>query len=391
MRISYLPKRIAEYGALTFASLGWTLVSRLRSRRINPGAVRKVLLIPHPGIGNLILLTPALQAIRHQFPDSQISVVVDASGCAEVFRDAAGLVHETLVFDFAKESLGGLWRFWAQHRVRDFDLAFSCWGFLHALFAWLSGARTRVGFQYKLGFHRRSSFLLTSAVAFDHRKHEVEQYLDLLKPLGIEVAKPEIFFPLSDEDIQKAEELLRAEVRNAETHPLIGLHIGSNENLAAKRWPPGSFAALLERIRADYPAVVFVLVGGKNEIAYTQRFVTRCGVPVINFVDRLTLKETAALIRRCELFISNDSGPMHLAAAVKTPVIGIFGPTVYWKNAPWGDPRRCIVVRKDMPCSPCYVPYSARLSCPDPRCLRELTVDDVYEKVRPILKEICSS
>lgn len=389
--MSNLAKRLGEYGVLTFASLGWWLLHSLQSQRIQLGAVRKILLIPHPGIGNLILLTPALHAIRQQFPDSRISVVVETEGAAEVLHATGGLVDETVLFDFANKSLGEIRRFCTEYGARDFDLALSCGRFPHAFMAWLMGARTRIGHTYRLGFHRHSGFLLTTAVRLDQRKHEVEQYLDLLKPIGIEVARPEIFFSLSADDVEKAEGLLQAELPDVTTRPLIGLHIGSNENLAVKRWPAESFAALLERIHTDYPSIVFVLVGGENEVAYTQKFVDGCGVPVINFTGRLGLKETAALIRQCGVFISNDSGPMHIAAAVKTPVVGIFGPTVYWKNAPWGDPRRCIVVRKDMPCSPCYVPYSAQLSCTDPRCLRELTVDEVYKKVKPLLKEYCCS
>jgi ADP-heptose:LPS heptosyltransferase len=389
MRASDLPKRILEYGVLSFASVGWTLLSRLRPRRIELDSVRNVLLIPHPGIGNLILLTPALLAIRQKLPATRISVVVDESGCAEVLRTLPELVQEVLFFDFTRLSFGSLRRFLAQHRSKVFDLSFSCWGFPHGLLAWLLGARRRIGFQYKLGFHRCSSFLLTTGVSFNHCKHEVNQYLDLLKPVGIEVASPEIFFPQSGEDDERVEALLRAEVSESDIRHLVGLHIGSNDNLMAKRWPPESFASLITRIRSEFPSVSFVLVGGKNEVPYAQRFVARCHEAIINFVGRLELQQTAALIRRCALFISNDTGPMHIAAAVKTPVIGIFGPTVHWKNAPWGDPHQCIVVRKDLPCSPCYVPYSARIACTDPRCLRDLTVDEVYEKAKPILRERC--
>ena len=136
-----------------------------------------------------------------------------------------------------------------------------------------------------------------------------------------------------------------------------------------------------------------VVMGGASERKIVNRFlqIVDSKVKVLDLVGKTGLKKDAALIQRCDLFISNDSGPMHIAAAVGTPVIGIFGPTNPVKNRPWGSETEAIVVRKTLPCSPCYVAFSAHIECTNPNrleCMDLISVDEVFEQVETILEDL---
>ena len=163
--------------------------------------------------------------------------------------------------------------------------------------------------------------------------------------------------------------------------PRIGFHPGSGIDLGknVKRWPIMQFAQLADMLARKYGAEICVF-GGPEESQLIHSMISNMTEHANSFTNQ-NIQETAALISCCDVFVSNDSGLMHIAAAMKVPVIGIFGPTLWWKNSPWGTPH--MIVRCDMSCAPCY--KLSGVSCRDQKCLSEITVKDVFDAVNTLL------
>ena len=199
-----------------------------------------------------------------------------------------------------------------------------------------------VGANIKVGFRDGwwHNWIFDEMVDINQHMHEVDWYLTLAGKLGAKSAgrKPEIV--LQDEHVRFAERTLP----RWENRCIIGIHPGCGDAQAYKRWPPDRFASVADHLVQHYDAHV-VLFGGPNEVSLTEsiRSIMR-EAEVTVLTGRMSLLEAAACMTRCDLFISNDSGLMHLAAAVGTPVVAIFGPTSESKNAPLGSTS--IIVRK---------------------------------------------
>jgi len=363
----------------------WIAVRPFAERRKEPASVRNVLLLPVGGIGNVILFTPVVSLLRKRYPDARLTFVLRSRGAAEVLRGYANA--EFIEFDF--RSMKDVRRFVRSHSLPRFDLALNCETFYGAYLAFLCGTRLILSFTYSFGVTAQSDFLCHRARNVDHGKHEVLQYFDLYRMIDSDVERlgEETFVHIGEEEKEFAKSAV-AEARR-DGGPLIGMHIGSLPEVPEKRWPAERFADLIGRLARTEGAKVLV-VGGRGEEAERDllRTLLDAGVSIADFVGKTSLKETAALIRECDLFISNDSGPMHIASAVGTPVVGIFGPTNPEKNRPWSGKAPTVVVRRDLECSPCYRAFSGFVRCTNPNlleCLTSVTVDDVYHAARRLL------
>jgi len=349
-----------------------------------PTDVHEILLLPVGGIGNVVLITPLIEVLRAAYPGARFTVVLRSRGGAEVLRTFPDLtVHE---FDFAGPAAVG--RFVQEHHLPRFDLAFNLETFLGALLAALSRTRCLVSFTYSFGVTAHSDFLCCRTRPIDIRKDEVRQYLDLFRLVRDDVPEPPPAprLILSPKDEQYAAEVLD---EAPEGSMRIGLHIGSLPQVTEKRWAAERFAEVATALAGACGALI-VLLGSRGEEETRDRFraALGAGVPLIDLIGRCSVRQTAAVLHRCTLFIGNDSGPMHLAAAVGTPVVAVFGPTDPRKNAPWGDQAHHVVVREDLPCSPCYKPYSGRVVCTNPvhlECLERVTAGRVLQAARSIL------
>ncbi len=343
--------------------------------------IGKILAISSTGIGNLVLYTPVLRALRRDFPESSITLIVGSSAAASLLAGSKE-VDEIIILD-KKISAPRYWRSLINNmRKRRFDLVVT--SFLDqslkvAIFSWLTGAKYRVGFSNPV-YGR----LYTHQVPVSEKKHEIEYNLDLLRVLGIKIRReqekqPFIFTTALEEEFA-TDFLLKNNLTRKDI--LVGLHPGSGLIPGtAKRWPKDRFAKLGDLLLAA-PHVKVIIFGGPEERYAAEeiaRFMRKKPVIAAGEVD---IKVTSCLIKRCQLFISNDSGLMHIAAAVKTPVIAIFGPTLWWKNFPWGKNNQ--VVRRDLYCSPCY--NYAPIKCRDLKCMLNISVEEVYEKARVVLR-----
>ena len=139
---------------------------------------------------------------------------------------------------------------------------------------------------------------------------------------------------------------------------------------------------LNQRDEADY--VKIIIFGGKDEIELVDVILENMKESPINVVGKTSLRQTAALIEKCKIFISNDTGPMHIAAAMGVPVVAIFGPTNFYRTSPFG--KQHIIVKSDLPCVPCYRGGNAK--CDEIRCLKLISVDDVLNAVESLITKL---
>lgn len=338
---------------------------------------RKILIVRTDRIGDVLLTTPVIKALRDNLPQAYIAMMVDPSA-SEIVKDNPYL-DEVIIYD--KKGLHKGFRenfkFILNLRRKEFDLALV----LHTkhrmnLICWLSGIRERVGY-----CNEKFGFLLTKRLT-DTRpeglKHEVDYCLDVLKAIGIESGEKELFIPVDSESKKWAEDILK-ENHISNTDRLVAVHPAAS--CISKRWFPERFAKLADNLIEKYNVKILV-VSGKEDISYSQEMISKTINRVLDFSGKTSLKQLAALLSKCCLFISNDSGPCHIAAAVRIPVISIFGRNqrglspVRWR--PLGE--KSIVVHKEIGCKDC----SAHNCQKKFACLQAITVDDILRYVDTI-------
>ena len=328
-------------------------------------------------IGDSVMTIPALKRLRRRF--SNASIYLHTRGWAEgVFRDA-DFLDGIIPIDQSGSKVGNVLAQARELRKHSFD---SCYlfpnSFESALVAKLSGIKERIGYSTE-----RRGIFLTAAVSvpfWKTERHESEYYLNLIGPAAEIEHSSGTNFPLltvSDERRDKAADLLKS--LGVETSiPIIALGPGSTNSLA-KRWPAESFASISSKLHGD-PGANVVLMGGSDDSAVAARLVGLTPAPVIDLTGKTDLATATAVLSVADLFISNDMGLAHIAAATGTPTIVLFGPTNELTTHPLGP--RVEIIREPVECSPCML-----RSCPiDHRCMTRITPERVFESAVKMLE-----
>ncbi|HMO51465.1 MAG TPA: glycosyltransferase family 9 protein [Kiritimatiellia bacterium] len=360
-------------------------------------APHRVLVVSVSGIGNTLLATPFLREFKRKFPQAALDLLVWGKSAAAPL-EGSGWVDRIWV---APSGFGAWMAMIRTLRRSAYDVVLTVFPSNKAayhVFAMLTGARYRVGHAYADGW-KRGEWLLTHRVPAQEALHDVEQNLALLDVFedgsaGEPALNRRLFFHVTEEDRSFAASWVQ-EAGWSGRH-LIGIHPGAGAAVTYqhwqghwKRWPHESFAELLCGWAAREDLAV-VLVGGPEEDELKAAVVEAAGSPAN--VRRLTanLKRTAAVLERCSLMISNDSGLMHVATAMGVPTLALFGPTQPSRTSPVGEGHR--VLRKEGPGRPCLrYPFhsaSSKIRCPcQGQCLRDISVDDVRAVAGEILAQ----
>jgi len=337
-------------------------------------SIRQILVRGPNWIGDAVMSEPALVAIRGVFPSAEIALLVKPV-IAELLNGHPAVDRVVIYEDRGRHAgLSGKWGLAQALRRERFDLAILFQNaFEAALLAFLAGIPIRYGYATD-----GRGWLLSAPVARPDRNtigHQVQYFLSLLKPLGVTApARAPRLFLAEREEAECSQRL--AEVGIAESDRLLGLNPGSTYG-SAKRWLPERFAETADRLlreqvgRGERVERV-VIVGARGEEGLGEAIANRMQVKPIVLSGRTTIRELMAVIKRCSLFITNDTGPMHIAAAFGVPVVAVFGPTDSRATAPFGNEHS--VVRHPVECAPCLL-----RECPiDHRCMTRVTVDDVF-------------
>ncbi len=332
-------------------------------------ALKRVLLRGPNWIGDAVMCEPAISAVRRLFPQAELTLLVKPA-VAELFTGHPDVSH-ILVYDDRGQHAGltGKWRLANAMRRGRFDLAILFQNaFEAALLAFLAGIPQRYGYATD---GRR--LLLSDPVPRPGRgaiSHQVEYYLGMLRPLGCEepAASPRLVL-FREEETAMAKRLAESGISGAEL--LIGLNPGSTYG-GAKRWLPERFAETADRLAGQLNAKVLI-VGARGEEPLAQAIAGRITSKTVILSGKTSVRELMAAVKRCAVVVTNDTGPMHIAAAFGVPVVAVFGPTDWRTTAPFGTGHA--LVRQPVDCSPCLL-----RECPiDHRCMTRVTVDEVVQ------------
>jgi ADP-heptose:LPS heptosyltransferase len=337
---------------------------------------RPVLVIKMFGMGSVLLSVPLLDAVRSAYPASRIVYLTFATNAAVLGK--IGHVDEILTIDTSSA-----WRFvstagravFAIRRLHPrsvFDLEF--FSKFSTLISALSGAPIRIAFDLPARWRRWN---ITHPVALDHDSHVTQVFLRQISALGrTAAARPDLRLAADETGRAELDRLPGGMPADAE---VIVVNINAGETSLDRRWPADRFMEVIRRTAVERPGARFFFTGLPAERAYVAEALSGQQAPgdrIVNCAGELSVSGLIALFERANLLLTNDSGPMHLAAAVGTPVVALFGPESPKLYGPAGRAR---VIYRALPCSPCLTMYNAKMfTCPyGRRCMQEISVEEV--------------
>ncbi len=340
----------------------------------------KILVRANNWIGDVVLMTPALHSLRTAFPEASITVLAKP-WVIPVLKNNSDINNILLYDDQSLHSgLRGTIRLASQLRGQGFHCAILFQrAFEAALLSFLARIPNRAGFTTDA-----RGFLLTHKARpkkRDFSVHRVEHNQRLLAGLGLAPISTNPALPLSQESIRQAKQRL-ADLGVPANAFLFGLNPGATFG-GAKRWPVARFAALSDQIVQAFGAKGIIFGGSSEKVLGDQVIKQLGGKDIFNLAGETSLSEAIALIGLCGLFITNDSGLMHIAAALDIPLVAIFGPTDYRTTSPWSNKYK-LVRKTDLSCSPCM-----KRECPldHHQCMEAITAQEVFDSVQRLLDQ----
>lgn len=326
-------------------------------------------------IGDLVISTSVFPVLRKQFPSAHIAALTFLEN--REILEGNPFIDEVILYDKkgSEKSFFGNFLFARRLAKKQFDAVIH----LHSTNR-VHIAGFLAGIPVRIGWDRRSKWALTHPfpdVKAEGKKHEAEYNFDLLSPLGIKPPeKPETFFPVSEKAADSLDELfMHLKIKGG----LPAVVLNPSASCPSKRWPPERFAELAARLHTEYDCGIF-LIGGPQDIYLSDEIKKLAAAPVYDLTGRLSLSMLGAFLRRAALLISNDTGPVHVAAAVGTPVVSIFG-----RNQPGLSPARwkplgtgSRIVWKDVGCTDCLA-HNCQIKF---LCLTEISVEDIMNSIR---------
>ncbi|MHB8092459.1 MAG: lipopolysaccharide heptosyltransferase II [Syntrophales bacterium] len=346
-------------------------------KKLPDGGIDRLLIRGTNWIGDVVMTLPAVAAIRARWPDARISVLAKP-WVAEVYR-LASQIDEVIIFEQPGRHAGivGKLRLAKELQEKGFDCAILLQNAIEAaIIAKLAAIPRRAGYNSDgRGMLLTHSVRRTAAI---RRAPQSDYYLEMVRALGCPpvTRKPRLH---AGHDYAALAESLFSRFGIAERGILIGISPGAAYG-PAKRWLPDRFASVANFLIEEYKGQVIVF-GSEGDRASAAAVQEHTSHKLIDISGKTNLKEAIALIARCDIFISNDSGLMHVAGALGIPTVAIFGSTNPATTSPAGE--KSVVIHHDVPCSPCLKPV-----CPtDFRCMKLITVAEVCETARKLLQE----
>lgn len=344
------------------------------NRKLPQSGLNKILIRGTNWIGDAVMTLPAVASVRAAYPGAHLAVLAKPP-VTDIYR-LFSAADEIIPYENKFDTPLGVFRLAGALRAKKFDAAILLQNAIEAaIIALAAGIRVRAGFNSD-----GRGLLLTHAVRRTEAifgVHQIDYYLEMVKALGTA-------------DIDRAMHL-ETYISPAAARGVLQQYLPNNSGATigiapgatygpAKRWLPERFAAAGDRLGKDLNAQV-VLFGGKTDWDAAEQVRKQARTNMINLAGLVSLEETIHIISQCRLFLSNDSGLMHVAGALNIPTVAVFGSTNPVTTSPAGE--KTILVRKPVPCSPCL-----KATCPtDFRCMTLITVDDVVAAANTLLKK----
>jgi heptosyltransferase-2 len=349
---------------------------------------KSIFVTPMIGMGDVLMTTPALKLLKKNLPDYTITYCTLNRGIASLLKNNSD-IDKIVCYDFfSTKKIKELFRYISEQTFRhSHSLTFYPSNRIHYnVVSLLTGAPNRIGHQYLRMNFSQGNWLKNRTIKEIDTLHCVEENVKLLSFFNIKTDMHSI--PPMSMVLDKSEILTGALLKKqycGDTYS-IGVHAGTSilKGHIARRWPMNYFAETVRKI----PEAHFLLFGTKEELEANQHILDNTPKGQVTFVADKSIREVASVIKACDTFLSNDSGLMHLAAAVGTPVISLIGPTNPAYIRPWGVKNK--VLTAHAPCSPCFVYSPKSLSCSEKNkfhCLYDLHVDTVVDTIREFMKD----
>lgn len=329
-------------------------------------------------IGDSVLTTPLIQKTKKLFPDTKI-VVITRPQTEDIFKPLPEVSEVILNDKRGWNKIAGVWKTAQAIKKSDIDiLLVPHRSFRSALIAWLSGVKIRIGFTSSEGW-----FLYTKTVPFNWMIHDAERNLSLLQGIAKEQFGGEklsmSFTPSAEENVAR---LLKD--FNLEGKPLVGIHAGSA--WPTKCWPMEYFVELISKLQTELGVQAVLVGGGKQDTDLGEKICQLAKGHAASLCGKTSLADLMALMKHFKLFITNDSGPMHIATAFEVPTLAIFGPTTRELGFfPYGQGHRVMEV-KNLECRPCALHGGKKCPLGHFKCMRDITPDEVFKNAKEMLK-----
>ena len=353
---------------------GWWMVMLEARNKLPQEGLNKILIRGTNWIGDAVMTLPAVASVRAAYPKAHLAVLAKPP-VADIYKMFSA-ADEIIPYEKKFDNPLGVFRLAHTLRLKKFDAAILLQNAIEAaIIALAAGIRIRAGYNSD-----GRGFLLTHAIRRTKdifKVHQINYYLEMVKALGC----ADVHRTLHLETLispATAKEVLRQYLPEG-SPAIIGIAPGATYG-PAKKWLAERYAAAADRLSVDLNAQV-VLFGGEADRETAEQVRKQARTSLINLAGRTTLRETIYLISQCRLFLSNDSGLMHVAGALNIPTVAIFGSTNPVTTSPPGE--KTILVRKPVSCSPCL-----KKTCPtDFRCMTMITVDDVVEAAKTLINK----
>ena len=340
---------------------------------------KNILIVRTDRIGDVVLTTPVISALRENYPHARLSIMVTPQ--TKEIVEGNPYLDSVIILDRKKthKNFGRLLKFILDLREKKFDLAI----ILHTkkmtnLICFLAGIPQRVGYR-----NEKFGFLLTEGIKDTRNqgtKHEAEYSLDVLRHLGITAGQPKVYLPVQPEAERWAEQFLQESNLTAADR-LIAVH--PDASCISKRWPPKNFVELINKIQKQH-TVKILMIGTETSRSIISEIISSVQQPVIDLSGKTTVSQLISLLKRCDLLISNDSGPVHLASGVGIPVITIFGRNqaglspIRWRPLS----EKSMVFHKDVGCQICLA-HNCDINF---KCLEAVNPQEVFEAFDSLLR-----
>lgn len=350
----------------------------------------KILILALSGIGDALMFTPAIALLRRELPDAQIDALVMFKGVNDMYMRNKNL-NNVLFFNFMREGAFNSFNYLLNLRGK-YDATINVYPANRKEYngiGFLIGASKRLGVKYLRSGFANFGFLNNVVVTENDNLHNVQENVNLIGKFLKKEFKdiPSLDFPLLSEDVANADNYLNENgIKKDEL--VIGFHPGCAvlKNHIKRRWEPEKFTALAKKLIGNNNARV-LLFGGPDEYELAKQICADTGSEKCSLVKSGNLAQTAAIMKRCNVFVSNDSSLMHISAAMKLKVVAIIGPTNTNYIHPWQTDYK--IASLSLECAPCFFYSPKPLACSRTdvqfKCIKELDVESVYKNVLELL------
>jgi heptosyltransferase-2 len=346
----------------------------------------KILVIALSGIGDALMFTPAIELLKKHSPNSEIDALVMIKGSEEIFSLNPNL-NKIIYFDFVNEGIVNSLKFVKRLR-NNYDSSINVYPSNrkeYNIINFLIGAKKRAGVKYLRSNVLNLGFLNNVLVEEDDSVHNVKTNIKLCEAIIKKEfnEEPALSYQLKGDDLKFAKNFLQTHFIK-EQDLTVGIHAGCStlKNHIKRRWEPEKFAELAKRLIANHSAKI-LLFGGPDEKELKNKIFEISNSKNVITIEAESLNRSSAIMKRCNVFVTNDSSQMHIASALQLKVVALIGPTNQNYIHPWKTEHK--IVSLNLECSPCFF-YSPRpLICSRNdvkfKCIKELNVEMVYNSV----------